>query len=99
MAVNRWRLERNLPERLFWIEKIDHPRIKGVRKPQYLDFTSPLCVEIFRSVMCLNSDPLTFEEALPAPEDMIPGPGQERWALELQIDTLSLGPDDFPRYS
>ena len=65
-------------------------------KPQYLDFTSPLFVEVFRSALRINGDPLTFEEALPLSDDLPQGPGGERWAVELQLDTLPLGPDDLP---
>jgi hypothetical protein len=95
-ALNRWRMEKNLPERLFWIEKIHHAKVGEVYKPQYMNFSSPLFVEVFRSALRLNSDPLTFEEALPSPSDLPLGPGGERWAVELQLDTLPLGPDDLP---
>ncbi len=95
-AVNRWRLEQNLPERLFWIEKTHYDLVGEVYKPQYLDFTSPLFVEVFRSALRINGDPLTFEEMLPAAGDLPPGPEGERWAAELHLDTLPLGPDDLP---
>jgi hypothetical protein len=94
VAVNRWRLEQDLPERLFWIEKTHHELVGEVYKPQYLDFTSPLFVEVFRSALRLNGDPLTFEEMLPAAGDLPPGPQGERWAVELHLDTLPLEPDE-----
>ncbi len=91
-ALQRWRIDLALPERLFWIEKTHYGLLGDVYKPQYLDFTSCLFVEVFRSALRLNADPLTFEEALPAASDLPLGPGDERWAVELQIDTLPLGP-------
>jgi hypothetical protein len=95
-ALNRWRMKLDLPERLFWIEKMHYHSIEEVYKPQYLDFTSPLFVEVFRSALRINHDPLTFEEVLPGPGDLPSGPGGERRAVELHLDTLSLGPDDLP---
>jgi hypothetical protein len=95
-ALNRWRLEHDLPERLFWIEKTHYDLVGDVYKPQYLDFTSPLFVEVFRSALRTNSDPLAFEEMLPVSSDLPRGPGGERWAVELQLDTLPLGADDLP---
>lgn len=95
-ALNRWRLKQNLPERLFWIEKTHYESIGEVYKPQFLDFTSPLFVEIFRSALRANGDPLSFEEMLPVAGDLPRGPGEERWAVELHLDTLPLRPDDLP---
>jgi hypothetical protein len=95
-ALNRWRLEKNLPECLFWVEKTHYPLRGDVYKPQFLDFTSPLFVEVFRSALRDNADPLTFEEVLPAAGDLPRGPGGERWAVEIQLDTLALGPEDVP---
>ena len=95
-ALNRWRLKQNLPESLFWIEKTHYDLVGEVYKPQYLDFTSPSFAEVFRSALRLNDDPLTFEERLPAAAGLPPGPGGERWAVELHLDTLPLGPEDLP---
>lgn len=95
-ALNRWRMKQNLPERLFWIEKTHYALVGDVYKPQYLDFTSPLFVEIFRSALRINGDPLVFEEMLPVSSGLPQGPGGERWGVELQLDTLPLGPDDLP---
>jgi hypothetical protein len=91
-ALNRWRIDNLLPESLFWIEKTHYEHVGVVHKPQYLNFTSPLFVEVFRSALRANGDPLTFEERLPAAGDLPYAPGGERWAVELQLDTLPLGP-------
>jgi hypothetical protein len=93
-ALNRWRLDNRLPESLFWIEKTHYERVGTVHKPQYLQFTSPLFVEVFRSALHANGDPLTFEESLPAVGDLPHAPGGERRAVELQLDTLPLAPHE-----
>ncbi|HEY3571440.1 MAG TPA: lantibiotic dehydratase [Thermoanaerobaculia bacterium] len=95
-ALNRWRLEKQLPESLFWIEKTPYPLKGDVYKPQYLGFSSPLLVEVFRAALRDNGDPLTFEEMLPTAGDLPRGPGGERWAVELQVDTLALAPGEVP---
>lgn len=95
-ALNHWRIQQSIPERLFWIEKTHYTLVGDLYKPQYLDFTSPLFAEVFRSALRINGDPLTFEEVLPGSSDLPWGPGGERWAVELHLDTLPLGPDDLP---
>lgn len=92
-VLNRWRIQQNLPERLFWIEKTHYEHVGDVYKPQYLDFTSPLFVEVFRYALRINGDPLIFEEMLPVAGDLPQGPRGEHWAVELQLDTLPLGPE------
>jgi len=94
--LNRWRGEQGLPHRLFWIEKTHYEGLGELYKPQYLDLTSPLFAEVFRSALRLNGDPLTFEETLPELGGLPRGQGGERWAVELQLDTLPLGPGDLP---
>lgn len=91
-AINRWRLERGLPERVFFIEKIHHETEKERYKPQYLDFTSPSFVRMFQSSLRLNAHDLTFEEMLPSPEDVSRDGEGQGWALELMLDALALRP-------
>jgi hypothetical protein len=56
-------------------------------KPQYIDFSSPIFVELFRQRLAA-SDQLAMEEVLPAVEDGIPDESGARWAVELQLDSL-----------
>jgi hypothetical protein len=84
-AVERWRKERGIPDRVFL------PRPAGTNthrdKPQYIDFSSPIFVELFRQRLAA-SDQLAMEEVLPAVEDGIPDESGARWAVELQLDSL-----------
>jgi hypothetical protein len=90
-ALNRWRMERGLPDRFFWIERIRHPEATGnAHKPQYLDFTSPHFAEVFRSALEFQGSTLAFEEALPTPEDLPRDPEGNPWAVEVHLDTLAL---------
>jgi hypothetical protein len=92
-ALNRWRIQQNLPERLFLIERTHYQQVGDVYKPQCLDFTSPLFVEVFRSALRSNRDPLVFEEMLPVAGDLPQGAQGEHWAVELQLDTLPFEPE------
>jgi hypothetical protein len=90
-AVNRWRLVHAIPECVFMIERVPHPRV-GVRsQPQYVDFTSPLFVALFRSAL-QDVESMTVTEALPAP-GAFPRDGEgRRWAVELVVDSLAMQP-------
>jgi hypothetical protein len=91
-AINRWRLERRLPDRVVFIEKIHHESGEERYKPQYLDFTSPSFVALFRAALKENAASLTFEEMLPLPESAPRDPQGQGWAVELMLDTLALDP-------
>jgi hypothetical protein len=91
-AMNRWRLEAGIPGQVFLTEKIQHKVLGTMFKPQYLDFTSPLFVPVFRAALAEKPLRLAIEEMLPSPE-MFPRDAQDTaWAVELQLDTLALRP-------
>jgi hypothetical protein len=87
LAINQWRLERSLPERVFLIEPFaEGPTKRAQRKPQYIDFTSPGFVEIFRSAIDMDVPKLSILEALPKPGEFPLGVDGKRWGVELQLD-------------
>lgn len=88
VAVDRRRRAIGLPEQVFWIEALHHPAVGTVYKPQYIDFTAPLLVDLLISGVLSNLSPgreIILEEALPAPasfpEDSLGGR-----ALEIVLD-------------
>jgi hypothetical protein len=89
-AVHRWRRERGIPERVFAIERVPHPSLDHVYKPQYLDLTSPLFTFVLRAALETAGETLLLEEALPAPEAFPQDAQGRRWAVELLVDSLSL---------
>jgi hypothetical protein len=91
-AINRWRLEREIPDRVVFIERIHHESGERRYKPQYLDFTSPSFTALFRASLRENAESLTFEEMLPVPDAAPRDPRGEGWAIELMLDTLALQP-------
>jgi hypothetical protein len=85
-VLNRWRIAQEIPERVFVTE-----RVRGeLTKPQYIDFTSPLFVQIFLTIVGKDlSVGVDLEEMLPTP-DAAPVDGEgRRWVVELQLDTLA----------
>ena len=46
-AVDEWRRRHDLPRRVFWLEPRSHPVAGIYHKPQYLDWASPLFVDLF----------------------------------------------------
>lgn len=92
-AVNRWRMEEGVPERVFMSEQTPHP-LNGFRtQPQYVDFTSPLFVALFRGVVDSQSTSVTLVEMLPTPEMFSPDQAGRRWAVEVLLDSLALRPE------
>jgi hypothetical protein len=90
-AINRWRLANGLPGRVYARERTTGPGAPP--KPQYIDFSSPSFLEIFRSI--LRQEPsLVLEEALPLPEQFPVRDG--RWGVEVQVESFGL---DLPRHS
>ena len=92
LAINRWRLDRGLPERMFLLEATPHFVLADRYKPQYIDFTSPLFVSLFRSALKTSAAPLVLEEPLPAPGVLPRDTAGNRWAVELQLDSFTLRP-------
>jgi hypothetical protein len=92
-AVNRWRMDLGIPDRVFMSERSPHP-IEGTRfQPQYLDFTSPLFVALLRSVLETQGDAISLVEMLPTSEMFPSDAAGRRWAVELLVDSLSLRPE------
>lgn len=90
-ALDRWRCARGLPERVFAIERVVFQGVAGeVFKPQYLDFTSPSFCSLFEAILRTSGETLVLEEVLPAADAFPRGADGERWAVELQADTLGL---------
>lgn len=89
VAGNRWRSQLGIPERVFAIEKVPH-RLRGTRyQPQYVDFTSPLFLDVLRAVLKTEDASVTFMEVLPTPDMFAEdGTGQRR-AVEVLLDDLS----------
>ena len=89
-AVHAWRRKIGLPEQVFVLA----PLTAGVEvpdlKPQFLDFTSPLLVELFRTILQIPIPLLRFFEALPSPQQMMPDGRGDSWAVEIQLDTLGI---------
>lgn len=91
LALNRWRLERGIPDRVFVLEKRQSSLLDNLYKPQFIDFTSPSLVAVFRGLSRWTPCPIVLEEMLPLPEDFPTAADGKRWAVELQCDTLALG--------
>jgi len=63
-------------------------------KPQYVDFSNPLLVDLFsRLGENVESFTLTFEERLPARENLVRSEG-ERWATEFLLQVNFSGSED-----
>lgn len=86
-AVDCWRRTRGIPDQVFL------PRPAGSNthrdKPLFIDFNSPIFVELFRQRLA-GSEQLGMEEVLPTVKDGIPDESGARWAVELQLDSLVL---------
>jgi hypothetical protein len=80
--INSWRLAKGIPDRVFALERTAVFR----RKPQYIDFSSPAFVQIFRSMLTSNTRSLALEEALPTPDQcLLHG---DHWAAEVQLESF-----------
>lgn len=90
LALDAWRVARELPRRAFLIEPVTDGFGNRIFKPQYLDFASPLCLDLFRQVVERGPNELELEELLPTPETLPVGLAGERWAVELQLDELTM---------
>ncbi|MEA2602769.1 MAG: hypothetical protein QOF89_3761 [Acidobacteriota bacterium] len=95
-AINRWRLDRGIPERVFLAEPIPGTGPTPQKKPQYIDFTSCFLVEIFRSALERTASSLRMSEALPAPDDLPLGERNRRLAVEIQLDSAGFQSAESP---
>ena len=84
--IHRWRISRDIPSRVFAREPTTGTNSRP--RPQYIDFSSPSFVQIFKSVLG-NTKTLVMEEALPAPERFPMRDG--RWGVEVQLESLGFG--------
>ncbi|MCU1255630.1 MAG: Lantibiotic dehydratase domain protein [Candidatus Angelobacter sp.] len=92
MALHKFRGENNLPERVFALERIQHP-VKGVYfKPQYLDLTSPVFIPILAAVTASARDFVVLTEMLPAAAAFPRDSRGRPWAVELLLDSINLQP-------
>ncbi len=93
LAINRWRTAVGIPEQTFLIPNVSSANRHQDRKPQYLDFTSPLFLRVFTSVLRGTSDDrVTLEEVLPSASTMPRDPSNAEWAVEILLDS-SMIPD------
>ncbi|MEM6794690.1 MAG: lantibiotic dehydratase, partial [Acidobacteriota bacterium] len=105
LSVQSWRGEHGLPEEVFCRihalpsqgdepEGAKRPRApmrQHLYKPQFIDFSSPLLVDLLtKTLETLDNFALTFEERLPAKEHLV-GHGEELFATELILQA------DFPQ--
>jgi hypothetical protein len=90
--ISRWRRQRELPDRVFIADPILIREGRSLLKPQYLDFTSCLFVDLFRTLLEKQIERLEVIEALPGPEDGLARTRGGRWATELQLDSHGLNP-------
>jgi hypothetical protein len=88
--ANRLRAGWGIPERAFVREAMTHPLAGTVRKPRYVDFTSPLFLSVLRELAATGEERITVEEMLPDPA-MLPrdAAGRSR-AVEVLVDSLAL---------
>ncbi len=89
-TIDRWRRARGIPERVYQVEPLAVGVARPQTKPQYVDFTSPLFVELFRSLLELDVPKLSLAEALPVPESFPAAQDGRRWGVELQLDSYGL---------
>lgn len=76
-TLTHWRHRFGVPSRVF-------AREPGA-KPQFLDLTSPLCLELLRLSLA-SQDQILFEEALPDASEHPRDVSGQRWASEIVLD-------------
>jgi hypothetical protein len=75
LRINQWRLDLNLPERLFvflrrktnFSNADDKAGLTDDYKPQYISFNQPLLVEVLKKLLQRAGSYIYFEEMLPDP--------------------------------
>src|SRR5688572_6742440 len=87
VRVHAWRKTRNIPEKVFAVERVAHPVLGFRYQPQYLDFTSPVFMPILQALAASEDVTLDLSEMLPEPA-AFPGDADGRtWAVELLVDS------------
>ena len=89
-ALNHWRHDLGIPDRVFVVERVPHDYIQEFYKPQYVDFTSPLFLPVFRSVLASGLQQLCLDEMLPTPDAYPADAEGVHWGVEVQLDSLAL---------
>jgi len=90
LAVNHWRLEHGIPDRVFVYEKLQVKfTLWPIHKPQYIDFTSPSFIPVLRSVLDSSEDELKLEEMLPTPDAFPTDEDGRKWAFEAQLESIA----------
>ncbi len=90
-AINRWRLRHGVPDRVYIAESLVGSGDNAYAKPQYIDFTSGLFVELFRAILNRKLPRLRVFEALPTPEEIPLDRCGARIAVEIQLESSGLG--------
>ena len=88
--VHDWARLHNIPQRIFAMERVRHPLMNFHYRPQYMDLTSPLFLDIFRSIVNTARGELLFFEMLPTPEMFPKDVNGRAWGIELLVDSLAL---------
>jgi hypothetical protein len=65
LAFHEWRLRNRVPMRAFVRLEIEFDPLSGRHKPQYLDFSSPLFMRLFASMIQNHRGAVQIEEMLP----------------------------------
>jgi|GEM_PF-3214628 len=86
-ALDHWRAEHGIPKRAYLAEPIPRSGASPHLKPQYIDFTSCLFVELFRAALERGQEKLKLFEALPDPGVLTPAGHGGRVAVEIQLDS------------
>lgn len=90
LAVNRWRRQHGIPDRIFVAERLQARfDLWPLHKPQYIDFTSPSFIPIFRAALESSKDELKLEEMLPTPDVFPAGEDGRKWAVEAQLESIA----------
>ena len=88
LAVDDWRHERGIPDQIFMQEPVEGGLKNPHRKPQFIDFTSPSLVELFRMILQNDFPTFLLAEALPATHQHPRASDGRRRAFEIQVDTF-----------
>jgi hypothetical protein len=102
LRMEKWRRQHALPERCFVRTfGIDFARpsmdavLNKARKPLFIDFASPLLLDVLQHIPAEADRLVVFEEMLPAPDDAVVRDATGAYASELIIElTLSGDGDD-----
>lgn len=77
MAVNSWRLSLYLPDQVFFQFNIKKSTASDDRKPQYLDFRSPLLINLFAKKVQKADGQLIIQEMLPNSKQLFSSDGEK----------------------